>query len=1132
MTFASARSSFLSRFAALLFLLLGFTQIAMSQSSSGAFRGHVLDPSGAGVPDAKVIVRNQGTGVTLETTTDASGVYLVSHLVPGAYSISVSKDGFKTLSRNDLDLNLDQQIELDLNLAMGAVSESVTVTAATPVLQTHSVDTGQVIESREITDLPLDGRDFKDLFFLTAGVNHGSGGNSDNLSVSGQREFSNSVVLNGIEVTSNRNNDSGVTPSVDAMQEFKVVTSGYSAEFGRASGGVILLQTKSGTNDFHGDAYIFYRPKQTAAQDYFSTTGSDLHHDNFGGTIGGPIIRNKTFFFVSYEGNRLGQNNSFVDSTPPTNQISFLPNGDADLTKLVDPYTGNQIPIFDPVFYAQNFYSQQFCTPENGSSSCIPNVIPANRISPAGKAILQDFFPAPLSAGTNNGWFNNSIYNSPYNYHGDNVDVRVDHTFSSNDRLSGEYHLNRFHYTQGDPYGGQIPVVGGGGTDTGTNTQSQNQNFSIGETHTFSPRAVNDFRFGFINFSLSQNSLLNGQNTADQYNVGNVNLPGYPATSGFPYIYLGTGYVTGGSTYQPLTFLDRNYQFIDTISVTRNHHQFKYGGEFRKLTSHPYFSLFPTGYQYYASYGSSFTSDPTYSYYDPNAAFPNGGTDLADILLGLPYTVNIGLQLTNPVTKTWEIHGFFQDEWQISSHFSLFYGVRYEYQNPYYEEHNNYSNYDPKTNTILLAGRGGNTNALVNPDTNNWAPRVGFAYQISSKMVLRAGYGIYYSPENDAREDVLTKNYPFSNQQLYFNNINDYYGGGFPTYTLDAGIPRDTTIHIPAGASSIDPSTIANSTSQSIYYVDPNLRTGYSQLYNLTLQREIVPNMSLDVAYVGAQARKLPYAVGNINLNPVISPELGHIQAQYSEGNSSYNSLQIKLNKRYSNNLSFLVAYTYAKSIDNGPAPFDLGTNHQAPQNPRNLAAEIADSNNDIRQNLVGSFDYGLPFGQNRKFLSDIKGWEQYVLGGWQLNSIVTVHSGLPYNIVQNGNNQNYPGLRVNLVGNPKLSHPTVGPYGQYFDPAAFALPTCTPPSPDCPGDLGRNAYHGPGFFDWDASLFKDFPIKERVSLQFRFEVFNVTNTPSFANPNSDFTQKATFGKITSTYSSPRQLQFALKLNF
>ncbi len=1107
-----------------------FAGRSASQVTSGSFRGRVLDPSGASVGGAIVSATNQATGVVQEDTSRDDGVYLLGHLTPGTYTISVRKDGFKSVSQPDQQLNLDQQINLDFSLTVGAAADSVTVTEATPTLQTHSVDSGQVIDTKEILDLPLASRNFLDLTFLTVGVIHGPGGNSSNVSVNGQREFANSIVLNGIEDTSNRNNDTGVQPSVDAMQEFKVVTSGYAAEFGRAAGGVIILQTKPGSNDYHGDAYFFYRPKQTAAQDTFSLTPSNLHHDNFGGTLGGPIKHDKTFFFVSYEGNRIGSNDSFLSSTPPTNQISFLPDGSADLSKLVDPATGNQIPIFDPYFYAQNFYSQQFPG----------NIIPANMVSPAGKAILEDFFPVPAFPGTSNGWYNNSIYDSSYSNHGTIVDVRVDQNFSAKDRLSAEYHFNKGYSLTSDPYGGQISAVNGGGTDTGDNTHQQNQAFSLAETHFFSPTVINDLRFGFNNFSLSQLSLLNGQDTANQYGVGNVNIPGYPATDGFPYIYLGTGYVTGGSSYKPLTFSDRDYQVLDTVTMSRNKHQFKFGGEYRYLSSRPNFSLFPTGYQYYAGAYSyaNFTSDPTYSFYDPNAAFPTGGSDLADILLGLPYTVNIGLQLTNPETKSWELHGFFQDEWQVTSHFSLFYGLRYEYQNPYTEANNNSSNYDPTTGMILLAGRGKNSSALVNADKNNWGPRVGFAYLFGSKTVLRGGYGVYYTPENDAREDILTKNYPFNNQQLYFNDINEFYGTGFPSYQLDAGVPRDTTIHIPSGASSIDPSTIANSTAQSLYYVDPTLRTGYSQLYNITLQREIAPNMSLEVAYVGSQARKLPYAVGNINYaaSSFVNPNLGHIQALYSEGNSSYNSLQAKLTKRFSDHMSILVAYTYGNSIDNGPAPFDLGVNHQQPQNPFDLAAEQGLSTNDIKHNIVGSAIYELPFGQGRMFMGSASGWEQIVFGGWQLNGITEIHTGLPYNIIINGNDQNAPGLRPDLVGNPYLPDRTVGPLGQYFNPAAFAAPSCVkgvdPLYPNCPGDLGRNAYTGPGFFNIDASLFKNIPITERFRLQFRFEAYNALNHPSYANPNSDFTAKATFGKITATTSGARELQFALKLIF
>lgn len=1093
-----------------------------AQSTSGSFRGMVTDPSGAAIAAAAVSAKNEATGILQEVSSDENGAYTLGHLAPGVYTVTASKQGFKTLSKPGLELLVDQQISLNFALVVGTASETITVTSSTPVLQVHSVDTGQVIESKEILDLPLDGRNFLDLAFLTAGVVHGAGGNADNISVNGQREFANSIVLNGIEVTGNRNNDASVTPSVDAMQEFKVVTSGYAAEFGRAAGGVILLQTKSGTNGFHGDAYFFYRPKQTAAQEYFSTTPSELHHDNFGGTFGGPIRKDKTFFFVSYEGNRLGNASSYLSAVPPTQMIKFLPNGDADLSGLIDPLTGNQIPIFDPQFYAENFYSQQFPG----------NVIPADRVSAAGKAVIQNFFPTPSLPGDFNGWYDNSIYNNTYRYNGDNVDVRVDHVISAKDRLSAEYHFAKFHSTQADPFEGQITAVGGGGTDTGDNTHSRNQAFSIGETHFFSPSLVNEFRFGFNNFALEQLSLLNGQDTANQYGAGNINLSEFPATMGFPYLYLGTGYVTGGSSYKPLTFLDRNYQIIDTIAITRSKHQLKFGGEYRNMSSHPAFSLFPTSYQYYAGAFTSFTSDPTYSYYDPNAFFGNGGSDLADLLLGLPYTVNIGLQLTNPETKSWELHGFFQDEWQVTSKFSLFYGVRYEYQNPYYEANGNSSNFDPTTGMILVADRGGNSKALVNADKNNFGPRVGFAYQFNAKTVLRAGYGVYYSPENDARSDVLTKNYPFNNQQFFFNDINAFYSTGFPTYTLDAGVPRDTTIHFPASGGSIDPATITNSTSQSVFYVDPNFRTGYSQLYNLTIQREVAPNMSVEVAYVGSQARKLPYGVGDINLNNAVSTLLGHIQAQYSVGNSSYNSLQVKLNKRYSNGMSFVGAYTFGRGIDNGPAPFNLGRNHDAPQNAYDLKDERGLSSNDVTHNFSGSMIYELPFGRGRRFFNSASGATNYIVGGWQLNALAQIHSGLPYNIVLNGNNQNYPGLRPDLIGDPHLSNPTYGRTGQYFDPDAFAAPVCDPSNPNCPGTLGRNAFSGPGYFDLDMSLFKEFPIKDQVALQFRFETFNTLNHPSFANPNADFTDKQTFGKVTGTVSSPRNLQFALKLRF
>jgi len=318
-----------------------------SQATTGTILGQVTDSSGAVVTDATVTARNQATGLQQVSKSDGAG-YTLWNLPPGTYSVSVTKDGFKNTTRKDALLLIDQKLRLDFTLAPGSVTDSVTVTAEAPVLQTRSVETGEVIQSKQILDLPLDGRKFLELASLTAGVAPGNGGNSLNLAVNGQREFANSVVIDGVESTGNRNNDTGLSPSVDAVEEFKVATSAYSAQFGRAAGGVISIQTKAGSNGWHGSAYEFYRPSVTAAEDYgFGKPGtpSELSHHNFGGTFGGPIFRNKTFFFMSYEQFRERSPFSYIASVPPTNQIGFMPNGDVDLSNLVDPATGNQIPI-------------------------------------------------------------------------------------------------------------------------------------------------------------------------------------------------------------------------------------------------------------------------------------------------------------------------------------------------------------------------------------------------------------------------------------------------------------------------------------------------------------------------------------------------------------------------------------------------------------------------------------------------------------------------------------------------------------------------------------------------------------------------------------------------------------------
>ncbi len=1087
---------------------------ALAQATSGTILGQVKDPAQAAVAGAGVTAKNDATGLEQVAKTDANGDYILANLPPGVYTITVSKSSFKSVVRTPIKLLVDQKLRLDFDLAIGELTEVIRVVEEAPLLQTQSSDTGEVIQSQQILDLPLLGRDFLDLTRLTTGTTNGASGNNVNLSVNGQREFANSILVDGIEVTGNRNNDTSLRPSVDSVEEFKVVTSGYAPEFGRAAGAVIAIQTKSGSNELHGNLYEFFRPNSTAARSFFAQEPSQLKQHNFGGTIGGPIIKDQTFFFGSYEGVRLRDAFSFLDSVPPRNQIRFLSNGDVDLSGLRDPFTGKQIPIFDPEFYAVNFFAQQFPG----------NVIPANRVSPAGRNVLLNLFPAPTLPGVSNGWFNNIVARQSFKFNSNTADFRIDHTFSSKDRIAGVYHYTDFDSILGDRFAGQIPVDGGGDADQGNIFDSRNQSLAITETHLFSGSWIGEFRFGYTRFRLDQLSLLDGRNVADELGIRNVNLPDFRQTSGLPNIFLGFGAQTGGSTFKPLLFLDNNYQLAGSFSGRIGTHDLKMGVEYRRLSSRPDFSLFPTGFQFYGGPSLSLTGDPNFTFFDAGAFYTNGGSDVADLLLGLPYTVNLGLQLTTPETTSYETHFYGQDSWKVSNRFMVMYGVRYEYQAPYVERHNQTANFDLASNRILLAGRGDNSRSLVEPDKNNFAPRFGFAFKLTDRTVLRGGYGIYYSPENDARNDVLTKNFPFAVRQDFFNDI----FGGLPfPYVLDRGVTRLTSAPVNPDAVSLAPADIPQAEIQSIFFVDPNFRTGYSQLFNLVLQQELSSTLSVEVGYVGSLSRKLPYAVGNLNRSDRVSSQLGKIEAQFSEGSGSYHSMQVKANKRLSRGFSLLASYTFGKNMDNGPAPFNLGRNFQQPQDPFRLDLERALASIDVKHNLVVSHIYELPFGKGKRFLGNLSGVGQAILGGWQINGIFRARSGLPVNVVRNSNRTGFEGLRPNLLSDPNLDR-SQRTLERYFDTAAFSVRGL---GQNALGNAGRNLIRGPGFVNLDFSTFKNFSLTERALLQVRFEFFNLTNTPHFDNPNSDFSQ-GTFGSITRTITNPRIVQFAAKIKF
>ena len=1145
-----AISRFISECCFWILLICGLSVVVFAQSTTGSIYGQVTDPTSAAIVGAKVSALNSATGISYPGTSDSQGNYAVFNMLPGNYNVRVGKEGFETAAIHDVRIVIDQRQLLNFQLKVGAATEIMTVTTAPTMLQTATVETGEVIQSHDILNLPLEGRTFYDLTGLTAGVSGGAGNtNAFNFSINGQREYANSIEIDGVESTTNRTQDITVTPSVDSVQEFKVSTSAYSAEFGRAAGGVVSIQTKSGTNAIHGSAYEFFRPNFTAAKQYgfdgVYIQPSKLKQHNYGGTIGGPIIKNKTFFFFSYEGVKNNNAYDYLYSTLPKNMVKFLPDGSADLSGLLDPYAGKPgvpsnwvTPIYDPTVMVNcyGFCPQQFTG----------NIIPAGRLSKAGVNMFNDFWPSPNLPGTNNGWANNFQVHSPVNYNQRNIDGRVDHSISEKDRLAVLLHYSDSNQLVTDPYWGHTVVQGGGDADQGNHEVYKGQEYSITEDHLFSTRFLNEARLAYTRYVQNQYSLLNGQDLSTKYGVGNIHVPGYPATDGFPWIYMGGDYtLVGGSTYKPYIVTDNNYQLTDNVILTSvGKHEIRFGGDFRRLQSHPLFSLFPTGFFYFAGPYAAMTSD--WSYGSPldnySAFFGTGGADIADLLMGLPLDVQIGLQLTNPHTRSWEMDYYAQDTYKVTPRLTLDYGIRYEFQAPYTEAENNMSNYDIATNSFLLAGRGGHPAGLINSRWNDFGPRLGVAYQINPKLVARVGYGFYYSPENDGREDILTKNYPFAYQQTFTSN--PYNGpcanqpscyGPF-SYFADQGSPRSTTIPIPSGAGSIPASSITNGNLLTSNYVAPTLKTGYSQLYNLTLEQELGSNFTVEAGYVGSVSHDLSYRVGDINRidpvtgTPALTPDLGKIQALYNSGYAIYHSLQVKLTKRVSQNLNFLTSYTYGRNVDNGPSPWNLGGNNDNPQNPRNLNAEIASADNDIRHNVVFSGIYHLPIGRGQAFFSDLNRIEDMILGGWQFNGIFSAHTGTPVNVIRSSYTPGYEGLRPNVVGDPTISRSS-RTLDKYFNTDAFSTAAFTGANLYGYGDAGRNPVVGPGYINTDLSIFKEFALPEKTTLQTRFEFFNVTNTPHFSNPIGDMSSP-NFGAIRYTNGQMRVVQAAVKVLF
>ncbi|HEY2931327.1 MAG TPA: TonB-dependent receptor [Acidobacteriota bacterium] len=1094
--------------------LLGCAAALNAQVTTGTILGTVADPSGAVIPGASVTATHVETGISRATVTDDSGSYVLANLPIGTYRVTAELPGFKVAASGPFRLVVDQKLRSDFALALGEVTETVQVRGiGATLLQTDQHDINQIIQEKEIRGLPLNGRDFFSLLLLSNGVQDTStdqGGATTNVtfSINGMRPESNSVTLDGIEMSSIRESDVDMRPNLDAVSEFKVLTSAFSAEYGHTAGGVISIQSKGGTNEFHASLFEFLRNDAFNAANFFRNPvnpgKAPLRQNQFGGTAGGPIKKNKTFFFVDYQGYRLSRINEGFARVP---EAAFR---DGDFSALLAKGVG----IYDP---ASPNGADQFRDPSRATSANPQglNIIPRSRFNSFGHYLLN---AVALPNLPDNFPLGNHFVRQRRHVWQNEAGTRIDHSFSKSDTMFVRYRWSDSLLNDSDSLsrtdGGPSPGIGGGygdegrGIPQGGTHRDRNNNLAISEVHVFSPKLLNEARFGFHKYHLDVIAHAYQQNLAEKFGLKGVNDGSL--FSGLPAIYLNDYNNIGTDDFKPLFFVESSMQFNDNVTYNLTGHTLKFGFEYRPRTENNYYALFPSGAFYF--YGVKSSKSESFV----------GGHELADLLLGYPWFSWRGRRFGSPELKDRQYGFFLQDDWKVSDRLTLNLGLRYEYASPFFSPNNEISLYDIQQKKLLIPGRDGVSRYIIDPDKNNWAPRVGFAYQVNKKTTVRGGLGLFYDPATAFRDDV--KFNPPSYRQYTLDN---FYGGGPTWFFFQTPPPFPDPGDLPRG--------------YDIFSVARDFKIGYSEQYSLAIQRELPFKMLFEAAYVGSQAHKLPF---RFNYNKPFpgsptkpAPELGEINEVRNVGDMSYNSGQFKLERRFSQEFFFLTSYTWSKSIDNvGSSLARAGTNGGV-QNIFDLRANRSVSDYDIPHRLSFSYVYELPFGRGKQLLSGSNPVLTALLGNWQTTGVFAASSGLPATVVVSRNSQVRGGTgRPDLVGDPNLPDSERGP-DRWFNIAAFKAPPA-----GRNGNAGRNIVRGPGYFNFDLGLMKSFYLREQTRVQFRTEFFNLTNTPHFALPVMAM-DDSSFGKITHTRNSVnfgstatsyanRMIQFAVKLEF
>ena len=1199
MSFSTMQRQTLRAFVAL--ILVAFVTPLWAQKDAGAIVGLVRDSSGAVVAGAKVTLTDTERGQSFATTTSESGEYVASPLHVGRWVVTVEHAGFKKAVSAPVEINVQDRAAVNVTLQIGQVTEEMVITGAAPLLQTETSELGQVVDSKRVANLPLNGRNFAQLALLSAGTAPSEPGSRDEggfgFSANGARSLQNNFLLDGIDNNSNlpdllNKTNFVIQPPVDALQEFKVQSNAYGAEFGRGNGAVINAVIKSGTNQLHGSLWEFLRNDKLDGRNFFDDPKlptPPYKQNQFGGTFGGPIVipgiyngRDRTFFFVDYEGLRVRQAQTQTALVPSTNWR----NGDfSDLIDLGSPVSTlaadgtTVVPALD-CNGVQTYAGEIFDTRQTQTSGAYfsglcgfpfaydgsgnpTNVIPTGSIDPLAQRLAL-LYPQPGVLFQGNNFLSNPVLKETRN----NFDVRIDQKF--NDR---DYTFFRFSFEdQPRTIPGTFPgFADGGGFFSGVEENSY-RSFATSWTHVFKPQLINELRFGYNRINSQRAQLFANVDVSQQ--EGFPGVPFSPGIGGLPQLGFsdGSAPTLGSPTFLPSKELQNSYTLSDNLTWVKGSHTLKYGTEIRREEFTIYQPASPRGN---LSFGPTLTDNP--------AAQGTGGSGFASFMAGLTEGGGINnLHNVDYFRQTYSFYG--QDDWKVSPRLTVNMGIRYELFLPATERHNQMASFDLSnpSNPTLILPKGENvqltpiiaqavqvsptgSKGLVNTDFNNFAPRFGFAFQMTPKTVLRAGYGVFYGGQ---------ENGPYSNPSPGFNPPffkNEAFISPCSASSANPNNPTDCAVQNIRFLANGFPSTALTDPNTPIFFsVDKDLRTPYMQQWHVSVQEELPGNSLLELTYAGSKGTKLyTFFNGNQaapsinssdataprrpvfgslpdsgpctletpeNCNPVFDTGIDWFR---SSGKSVYHSLQAHYEKRLSHGLQFQASYTWAHSIDIA-SNANLGPtqNNSDFRDFRHPEAERGNSDFDVRHRFVANMLYELPMGHGKALFGNAQGAWNQVVGGWQMASIVTLSTGNWYTVLDaNGNFANADGgaggvsQRPDQIGDPR-AHPCVP--GTFFNTCAFG-----DPNPGSFGNVGRNTIQGPGNRVWDFSAFKIFRITERTNLEFRSELFNVLNHTNFlfAKPGPQNGNPATvlgdphFGLLTAS-RDPRQIQFALKLSF